>query len=267
MVRSPTLLTVQYRFTSSQASQWDEAFQSHEGLLHSEAAVSDPMQETSRPLNDADELARAAASVMDAVQYERNPKFQNSQFLGLMKQLRDREMVVEGDTMVPVEEASSTSGGWATEFQKSATDVKGKGRALEPLRMTVNESGIYSIGAQNRPTEFDLSGRSEVFGPAEEEIDAYFRTDNDDYINYWRGPESQGARFQSSTTPPAVLAEWDKLQRDWDIFEATTTGIKPISNYQFQANNPYVLGEASRHHNMHSTLSAASLEVCAAMLG
>ncbi|KAJ3481810.1 hypothetical protein NLJ89_g12181 [Agrocybe chaxingu] len=48
---------------------------------------------------------------------------------------------------------------------------------------------------------------------------------------------------------------WDKLQSDWDNFEATATGVAPASRYQFQANNPYLLGDSSRttqHHLMHT---------------
>ena len=85
------------------------------------------MVEETRPrVEDPDELARAAGQVIDAVRHEQNPKFQNSQFLGLMKQLRDREVVVEGSKMVPKEEAS----GWAADFQ-STVDVKGKGKAVD----------------------------------------------------------------------------------------------------------------------------------------
>jgi peroxin-5 len=51
------------------------------------------------------------------------------------------------------------------------------------------------------------------------------------------------------------IAEWERLQRDWDNFEASATGIRPVSSYEFQANNPY-LGRAeeagmTRNHLMH----------------
>ena len=73
-----------------------------------------------------DELARAAGSLIDAVRHERNPKFQNSAFLGLMQQLRDREVVIEGNDMV----AAASASGWAADFATADIKGKGKGRAV-----------------------------------------------------------------------------------------------------------------------------------------
>ena len=47
-----------------------------------------------------------------------------------MQQLRDHEVTVEGDKMVPVDGVSSQGiNGWASEFQASS-DAKGKGKAV-----------------------------------------------------------------------------------------------------------------------------------------
>ncbi|KAI9814397.1 MAG: hypothetical protein M1827_003253 [Pycnora praestabilis] len=50
--------------------------------------------------NDADELARTAGQLLDSVKDNQSQKFQESTFLELMRRLRDREVVVEGDKMV-----------------------------------------------------------------------------------------------------------------------------------------------------------------------
>jgi len=50
--------------------------------------------------DDPDALARTAAQLLDSVKDNRSDKFQNSQFLELMRQLRDREVTVQGDTIV-----------------------------------------------------------------------------------------------------------------------------------------------------------------------
>lgn len=47
--------------------------------------------------NDADELARTAGQLLDSVQHEQNQKFKQSNFLALMRRIRDREVQVEGD--------------------------------------------------------------------------------------------------------------------------------------------------------------------------
>ncbi|BCS28915.1 protein pex20 [Aspergillus puulaauensis] len=47
--------------------------------------------------NDADELARTAGHLLDSVSHETNQKFRESNFLALMRRIRDREVQVEGD--------------------------------------------------------------------------------------------------------------------------------------------------------------------------
>lgn len=53
-----------------------------------------------------DELAQTAANLLDRVSDNQTSKFKNSAFLGLMRQLADREVRVEGDKMVPVSNAA-----------------------------------------------------------------------------------------------------------------------------------------------------------------
>ncbi|KAI5276543.1 hypothetical protein E4T47_00742 [Aureobasidium subglaciale] len=48
-----------------------------------------------------DELAQTAANLLERVSDNQSSKFKNSAFLGLMRQLADREIRVEGDKMVP----------------------------------------------------------------------------------------------------------------------------------------------------------------------
>nr|POF18083.1 hypothetical protein CFP56_13494 [Quercus suber] len=49
---------------------------------------------------DDDALAATAQELLEKVEHNQTDKFKNSQFLGLMRKLRDREMKVEGDKMV-----------------------------------------------------------------------------------------------------------------------------------------------------------------------
>jgi hypothetical protein len=52
--------------------------------------------------DDADELARTAGQLLYNVRHDQSQKFQQSSFLSLMRQLRDREVQVEGDKLVDV---------------------------------------------------------------------------------------------------------------------------------------------------------------------
>ena len=51
---------------------------------------------------EADELSRTAGQLLDNLKDEQNQKFQKSNFLELMRQLRDKEVRVDGDKMVSV---------------------------------------------------------------------------------------------------------------------------------------------------------------------
>lgn len=58
---------------------------------------------------DADELARTAGLLLENVKDDQSRKFQESSFLALMRQLRDKEIRVEGDKLVDVSMPSSTA--------------------------------------------------------------------------------------------------------------------------------------------------------------
>ena len=195
--------------------------------------------------HDGDELARTAALLLENVKHETNPKFQNSQFLGLMKQLRDGQVVVEGNQMV--ESDGQT-------FSK--VDIKGKGRVIDHVPLSTSDRFNLQPGPQS---SFLAQEQQQVErGNIEENAnDSYFRQDNADYIRYWNDLH---VRPQSST---AESLSWDKLQADWDNFEATATGIKAITHYQFQENNPYLLGDSTttRQHIVH-TYGRQLFEVC-----
>ena len=58
---------------------------------------------------DADEMAATAGRLLESVSDNTSEKFQNSQFLALMRRLRDREVKVQGDGLVDVEGGAPSS--------------------------------------------------------------------------------------------------------------------------------------------------------------
>lgn len=52
--------------------------------------------------DENDELARTAGELLDRVAHHKDQKFQDSNFLSLMRQLRDREVQAKGDMIVGV---------------------------------------------------------------------------------------------------------------------------------------------------------------------
>jgi len=60
-------------------------------------------------MSDADALARTAGELLNAVQHDTSEKFANSQFLNLMRQLRDREIEVQDDDFKATNKAALNS--------------------------------------------------------------------------------------------------------------------------------------------------------------
>ncbi|KAI5855687.1 peroxin 20 [Tricharina praecox] len=67
--------------------------------------VADKVQEKEQLQREGDDLARTAGQLLDSVQENTSAKFQNSNFLALMRKLRDHQVVVEGNDMVEAKAA------------------------------------------------------------------------------------------------------------------------------------------------------------------
>lgn len=114
--------------TSERTTQRDETnhlqAQAHSEIMESLAKEDAMMQETRMdPLTleehqaqqpglsnvvDDDELAQTAGRLLDSVADNTSQKFRDSQFLSLMRKLRDKEMRVEGDKMVEASAPAAT---------------------------------------------------------------------------------------------------------------------------------------------------------------
>ncbi|OCH95124.1 TPR-like protein [Obba rivulosa] len=243
-------------------STWEEAFQSHEASLKI-APVPEPIQHSAPQTHSQaeapapDEMARIAGVLVNTLRDEQNPKFKNSRFLELMRQVRDGEAVVEGNDIVQASQSSAY------------VDVKGKGRAT-PL------GGIPQTYTAQNPVDVLLAAAAAP-QRLEDPLDEYLRRDNEDYINLMReqrldttrqgllDPSSSSVSIDLMSAQGLQQDEWDKLQRDWDVFEATSTGIRPAAHYRFQANNPYLSENLNRMNDIAMTRHDSVLEMEAAV--
>ncbi|KAJ3481811.1 hypothetical protein NLJ89_g12182 [Agrocybe chaxingu] len=182
---------LQQPVVNSKRISWDKEFTAQE--LHLASTSSTIMQEptqksdvggSQQPVpHEGDELARTAGMLLENVKHEQNPKFQNSAFMGLMRQLRDGHVTIEGSEMVE-------SGGRAGASSTSG-DVKGKGRALDPTPRPMTSayspatgSGVL-LGQPQVARPQDAQGfnqeqeqEQEQKGVQEDANDAYFRQEN-----------------------------------------------------------------------------------------
>ncbi|KAL5120285.1 hypothetical protein ACEQ8H_001843 [Pleosporales sp. CAS-2024a] len=86
-------------------------------------------QEEVRPMSDEDEMAETAGRLLERVADNTSEKFQNSQFLGLMRRLRDHEVRVQEDKIVEVNNNQNTA---ARSQQQSAQKAEQTGIPLVP---------------------------------------------------------------------------------------------------------------------------------------
>ena len=61
-----------------------------------------PKREETDQDKDNDDLSRTAGNLLTSLQDNQSQKFRESNFLALMRRLRDREVKVEGDGLVEV---------------------------------------------------------------------------------------------------------------------------------------------------------------------
>ncbi len=207
---------------------------------------------------EGNELARTAALLVESVQFEQSPKFRNSTFLSLMRQLRDGEMVVDGNTI------AQASGDLA--HSQGLADAKGKGKAKEDVS-TLQPLARKTVHFDSNPSLFEYASYRKLEVP-EGDIDEYLRTENEEYADIWSEHDDMryasripGMFSRTQRMPTAEEAEWGALQADWDRFEATSSGIKPVEQYNF-AQSSSLAGDSTRHHSYHDY---SAQQVCSSL--
>ena len=76
--------------------------------IGSDTIVDEAQENAQHHSDQSDVLARTAGQLLENLKHEQDPKFQQSNFLSLMRQLRDKEVRVEGNQMVEVSSPSSS---------------------------------------------------------------------------------------------------------------------------------------------------------------
>lgn len=109
-----------FETNNDHSQQWDTAFTTAEGYEKQEADIVAEKEEQ-KPINpdDADEFAKTAGRLVSTVEHETSDKFKQSNFLNLMRKIRDRQAGIHGTDIV----------------ETSDVDVqqndKGKGKVME----------------------------------------------------------------------------------------------------------------------------------------
>ncbi|KAF7595417.1 hypothetical protein BBP40_006037 [Aspergillus hancockii] len=126
-------------------------------------------------LNDADELARTAGQLLQSVSHDQSQKFRESNFLALMRRIRDREVHVEGDefreTSQPLhpggkyypEGKTRTQQGQSPQTMTQDND-NNSGPFLDSVHRISTQSGSTIFAAAGDETSKDVSHATAIGG-------------------------------------------------------------------------------------------------------
>ncbi|KAL9010927.1 MAG: hypothetical protein Q9173_004190 [Seirophora scorigena] len=110
----------------------------------------------------ADELAKTAGLLLENVKHDQSTKFQESNFLSLMRQLRDKEAKIEGDHIVSVRETFSSKHlqyrflGLTTPVGRAAASPRWSRLSERPA----SKRGSRAASTNNRPDSSVFSASS-----------------------------------------------------------------------------------------------------------
>lgn len=240
MMNMPPYNQFQPAQIQSQHTEPQIIFPDIQSIQPSQPVHAEPTPSTSTSTaEDRSELAETARQLLNALQNETRPKFKNSQFMGLMRQLRDGEVVVQDGEMVP-----------ATEARPAEVTDKGKGKAVDGTGWASEYSsgGVAGTLHRRKSVHFDTADPSSSY---QAQTEALVHDHDEAFDNADVFYDIYNRTHRTARLPDAQAAEWAQLQEDWDAFEATASGIKEVqkNGYQFQKNNPYL--EGTRTHELH----------------
>jgi hypothetical protein len=148
-----------------------------------------PEQKEEQPrMNDEDEMAATAGRLLERVADNTSEKFQNSQFLELMRRLRDREVRVEEDKIVEVNEQTTAPSFVTIQQQQQHTQPFTNTSApsssqIPPIDRTILDHASTDFAMPDYPldTEHEQYATSPITGepiPITDEISDQFRSYN-----------------------------------------------------------------------------------------
>lgn len=161
-------------------TNWDSAFTAYDRPESSVQSRESQSRHPETSATDADELAKTAGKLVSTVEHETNAKFKQSNFLNLMRKIRDKQAGIEGTDIVekPMEEGTSSS--------PTGLD-KGKGRGGD-----IRVAGIQGTGQETSDTWSDAFRQSMGRAPLSQ---------NEAYE--W---SAKNGRLHSSSAGPGLLS-------------------------------------------------------------
>ncbi|KAK4890393.1 hypothetical protein LTR27_010921 [Elasticomyces elasticus] len=194
-VNSDNGYEIDYNEEQGENGDYEELMRMEERAMEAEAK-----EEEQRAKAESDALAATAQELLFKVEDNKSDKFRNSQFLNLMRKLRDREVKVEGDKMV---ENVSTS-------------------FLKPAAVLHEDSGYGSSGATT-PHREERRGDG---GHFDTHICQHPGCDIDHVYDHWESPVGTTDTTTLNTTSQNMLPMFDNSeQRPSPLVGHTSAGL------------------------------------------
>ncbi|KAJ0414098.1 hypothetical protein BJY00DRAFT_45283 [Aspergillus carlsbadensis] len=147
--------------------------------------------------NDADELARTAGQLLNSVSHDTSQKFRESNFLALMRRIRDREVQVEGDEFRETAQSLHPGGKYYPEGKLQQQD-EGK-RA----RREASQNDYVHVTSDKNNSKLPLSRETTTSATAI----------NDATSNTPDTPDTEPARYSGSGDYDTLFASWNHGDR------------------------------------------------------
>lgn len=146
------------RVPMSQEQIWQDLDQAgYMKTPQNELAEQQPEQKKEQPkVDENDEMAATAGRLLERVADNTSEKFQNSQFLELMRRLRDREVRVDGDKMVEVN-------GQLPDARQSAGQPSSTRSGLDSINTATSIPGVDPNILDHAATDFELPTYYETY--------------------------------------------------------------------------------------------------------
>ena len=182
---------------------------------------------------DADALARTAGQLLNMVQHDTSDKMRNSQFLDLMRKIRDREVEVQNNDLQsstnPISVSETSTGGGVDmtssedfyhEIPQSQfanhpdytpnplADTSTESARQEPGSLQTHDPNTFAFPDMNAVYEYASQTESAQTPPAIDGEEERYSSHDDEYPNQSTGPQSQiqalhpGGRFYPEQTSP-----------------------------------------------------------------
>ncbi|KAJ3126027.1 hypothetical protein HK098_007965 [Nowakowskiella sp. JEL0407] len=231
---------------------WEQEFQTANQTWADEFTASQASTVEITASDSKDAVQQSASVLVNVLNKSNNPKLLQSEFFGFMKQLKDKDLEIEGNNVIPASSSATSKTDWASEF--SATAATGQ-RIID--------------GGENWQDEF-----AEKFGDAFDEkqwADEFFqreeigKSDTNNWTNEYElfNPESRKQFGEDSDAWETLKEEWNRL----GLSSPMRASDPRYEEYEFAQENPYMAEPLSflENENTHSNLTESILALEAAV--